>query len=105
MDKRSEISGLSRATSSVVAPPVLIPCSGDFCDYDEGEEIIDMKSDPEFNTKAEVIVCVYMLNLMICIFYRCIIISSLLLSYDHDSFVRLVIVTNVYGDKVRFIRI
>ncbi len=53
MDKRSEISGLSRFTGSV-APPIVIPCSGDFCEYDEAEEIVDMKNDPEFNTKAEV---------------------------------------------------
>ena len=53
MDKRSEISGLSRLTGSV-APQVLIPCSGDFCDFEEAEEIAEMKSDPEFNTKAEV---------------------------------------------------
>ena len=103
MDKRSEVSGLSRVTSSVVAPPVLIPCSGDFCDYDEAEEIIDMKSDPEFNTKAEVIMCVCVSSLMI--YISCLISSSSSLSYDHNSFVRLVIVTNVYGDKVRSIRI
>ena len=53
MDKRSEISGLSRLTGSV-APQVLSPCSGDFCDFEEAEEITEMKSDPEFNTKAEV---------------------------------------------------
>ena len=48
MDRRSEV---SRATR--VEVPVLIHCSGDFCDYDEAFEIADMKSDPDFNTKAE----------------------------------------------------
>ena len=49
-DHRSEISGLS---NNSVYNNKIVRCSGDFCDYDEEDELKNMSDDPEFNTKAE----------------------------------------------------
>ena len=52
MDRRSEVSGLSRLTTGIGL--LSRRCCGDFCDYDEQDEICNMNDDPELNCKANI---------------------------------------------------